>query len=87
MLSWTINNHPQEFILSLLGFRVRKNWTIVREEQQIGAQEILMLNIQSRRYGAVNVGEDYGEEMLRIKDRQDRETLLIKRRRISDRYI
>ena len=61
-----------------LGFKVMKKIEkIVREEQdRIGAQEILMPTIQSSdiwkesgRY------EDYGEEMLRIKDRQNREML------------
>jgi len=56
---------------------MKKIEKIVREEQnKIGAQEILMPTIQSSdiwkesgRY------EDYGEEMLRIKDRQNREML------------
>ena len=61
-----------------LGFKIMKKIEkIVREEQnKIGAQEILMPTIQSSdiwkesgRY------EDYGEEMLRIKDRQNREML------------
>ena len=61
-----------------LGFKVMKKIEqIVREEQdKIGVQEILMPTIQSSdiwkesgRY------EDYGEEMLRIKDRQNREML------------
>ena len=61
-----------------LGFKVMKKIEqVVRQEQnKIGAQEILMPTIQSSdiwkesgRY------EDYGEEMLRIKDRQDREML------------
>jgi prolyl-tRNA synthetase len=61
-----------------LGFKVMKKIeNVVREEQnKIGAQEILMPTIQSSdiwkesgRY------DDYGEEMLRIKDRQDREML------------
>tara|TARA_Y100001970_G_scaffold231016_1_gene287060 strand:+ start:320 stop:1636 length:1317 start_codon:yes stop_codon:yes gene_type:complete len=61
-----------------LGFKVMKKIEqIVREEQNlIGAQEMLMPTIQSSdlwkesgRY------EDYGEEMLRIKDRQGREML------------
>ncbi len=61
-----------------LGFKIMKKIEkIVREEQNIiGAQEMLMPTIQSAdiwkesgRY------EDYGEEMLRIKDRQDREML------------
>ena len=61
-----------------LGFKVMKKIEkIVREEQdKIGAQEILMPTIQSSdiwkesgRY------KDYGEEMLRIKDRQNREML------------
>ena len=61
-----------------LGFKVMKKIEqIVREEQNaIGAQEMLMPTIQSSdiwkesgRY------EDYGEEMLRIQDRQGREML------------
>jgi prolyl-tRNA synthetase len=61
-----------------LGFKVMKKIeSIVREEQnKIGAQEMLMPTIQSAdiwkesgRY------DDYGEEMLRIKDRQGREML------------
>jgi len=61
-----------------LGFKVMKKIeNIVREEQNnIGVQEILMPTVQSSdlwkesgRY------DDYGEEMLRIKDRQNREML------------
>ena len=61
-----------------LGFKVMKKIEkIVRQEQNyIGAQEMLMPTIQSAdiwkesgRY------DDYGEEMLRIKDRQGREML------------
>ena len=61
-----------------LGFKVMKKIeNIVREEQnKIGAQEMLMPTIQSAdiwkesgRY------DDYGQEMLRIKDRQGREML------------
>ena len=61
-----------------LGFRVLKRIEqIVREEQdRSGAIEVLMPTIQSadlwkksKRYG------DYGKEMLRIKDRHDREML------------
>ena len=61
-----------------LGFKIMKKIEqIVREEQNnIGAQEMLMPTIQSAdiwkesgRY------EDYGEEMLRIKDRQGSEML------------
>tara|TARA_Y100000591_G_scaffold285866_1_gene268404 strand:- start:2669 stop:3982 length:1314 start_codon:yes stop_codon:yes gene_type:complete len=61
-----------------LGFKVMKKIEqIVREEQNfIGAQEMLMPTIQSSdiwkesgRY------DDYGDEMLRIKDRQGREML------------
>ena len=61
-----------------LGLRVlKKVETIVREEQdRSGAQEILMPTIQpaelwreSGRY------DDYGKEMLRIRDRHDREML------------
>ena len=61
-----------------LGFKIMKKIEqIVREEQnKIGAQELLMPTIQSAdiwkesgRY------EDYGDEMLRIKDRQGKEML------------
>jgi len=61
-----------------LGFKVMKKIEqIVREEQnKIGAQELLMPTIQSAdiwkesgRY------DEYGEEMLRIKDRQGKEML------------
>ena len=61
-----------------LGFKIMKKIeSIVRHEQNnIGAQEMLMPTIQSAdiwkesgRY------EDYGDEMLRIKDRQGREML------------
>ena len=61
-----------------LGFKIMKKIEqIVREEQNnVGAQEMLMPTIQSAdiwkesgRY------DDYGEEMLRIKDRQGREML------------
>ena len=61
-----------------LGFKVMKKIEkIIREEQNnVGAQEMLMPTIQSAdiwkesgRY------EDYGEEMLRISDRQKREML------------
>src|SRR3712207_38572 len=61
-----------------LGFRVlKKIEQIVREEQDAaGAQELLMPTIQpaelwkeSGRY------DDYGKEMLRIRDRHEREML------------
>ena len=61
-----------------LGFKIMKKVeSIVREEQnKIGAQEMLMPTIQSadiwKESGRYN---DYGEEMLRIKDRQGREML------------
>ena len=61
-----------------LGWRVlQKVSRIVREEQDAaGAQEILMPTIQSaelwRESGRY---EDYGKEMLRIRDRHDREML------------
>lgn len=61
-----------------LGFRVMKKIEkIVREEQdRIGAQEILMPTIQSSKiWKESGRYEDYGEEMLRIKDRQNREML------------
>ncbi len=61
-----------------LGYKIMKKIEqIVREEQNnIGAQEMLMPTIQSaeiwKESGRYN---DYGEEMLRIKDRQGREML------------
>ncbi len=61
-----------------LGFKVMKKIeNIVREEQdKIGAQEILMPTIQSSEiWKESGRYEDYGEEMLRIKDRQAREML------------
>ena len=61
-----------------LGFKVMKKIEqIVREEQNlIGAQEMLMPTIQSSEiWKESGRYEDYGEEMLRIKDRQDREML------------
>ena len=61
-----------------LGFKVMKKIEkIVREEQNnIGAQEILMPTIQSSEiWKESGRYDDYGEEMLRIKDRQNREML------------
>jgi prolyl-tRNA synthetase len=61
-----------------LGFKVMKKIEqIVREEQnKIGAQEILMPTIQSSEiWKESGRYDDYGEEMLRIKDRQGREML------------
>jgi len=61
-----------------LGFKVMKKIEkIVREEQnKIGVQEILMPTIQSSEiWKESGRYQDYGEEMLRIKDRQDREML------------
>src|SRR5690349_11704766 len=61
-----------------LGLRVlRKVEQIVREEQDAaGAQEVLMPTIQSaelwRESGRY---DDYGKEMLRIRDRHEREML------------
>ncbi len=61
-----------------LGFKVMKKIEqIVRDEQdRVGVQEMLMPTIQSseiwKESGRYN---DYGEEMLRIKDRQNREML------------
>ena len=61
-----------------LGFKIMKKIEkIVKEEQNnIGAQEMLMPTIQSadiwRESGRY---DDYGEEMLRISDRQNREML------------
>ena len=61
-----------------IGFKVMKKIeNIVRQEQNnIGAQEMLMPTIQSadiwKESGRYN---DYGDEMLRIKDRQGREML------------
>ena len=61
-----------------LGFKVMKKIEqIVREEQdRIGVQEILMPTIQSSEiWKESGRYEDYGEEMLRIKDRQNRDML------------
>ena len=61
-----------------LGFKVMKKIEkIVREEQNnIGAQEILMPTIQSSEiWKESGRYDDYGDEMLRIKDRQGREML------------
>ncbi len=61
-----------------LGFKVMKKIEkIVREEQnRIGAQELLMPTIQSSEiWKESGRYDDYGEEMLRIKDRQNREML------------
>ncbi len=61
-----------------VGFKVMKKIeNIVRQEQdKIGAQEILMPTIQSSEiWKESGRYDDYGEEMLRIKDRQNREML------------
>jgi len=61
-----------------LGFKVMKKIEqIVREEQNnIGAQELLMPTIQSAEiWKESGRYDDYGEEMLRIKDRQGKEML------------
>jgi len=61
-----------------LGFKVMKKIEqIVREEQNfVGAQEMLMPTIQSAEiWKESGRYDDYGEEMLRIKDRQGREML------------
>ena len=61
-----------------IGFKVMKKIEkIVREEQnKIGAQEILMPTIQSSEiWKESGRYDDYGDEMLRIKDRQNREML------------
>ena len=61
-----------------LGFRVMKKIEqIVREEQNaIGAQEMLMPTIQpSEIWKESGRYDDYGDELLRIKDRQGREML------------
>ena len=61
-----------------LGFKVMKKIEqIVREDQNsIGAQEMLMPTIQSSEiWKESGRYDDYGEEMLRIKDRQGREML------------
>ncbi len=61
-----------------LGFKVMKKIEqIVREEQdKIGAQEILMPTIQSAEiWKESGRYKDYGQEMLRIRDRQERDML------------
>ncbi len=61
-----------------LGYKIMKKIEkIVREEQnRIGAQELLMPTIQSAEiWKESGRYDDYGEEMLRIKDRQGKEML------------
>ena len=61
-----------------LGFKIMKKIEqIVREEQnKIGAQELLMPTIQSAEiWKESGRYDDYGEEMLRVKDRQGKEML------------
>ena len=61
-----------------LGFKIMKKIEqIVREEQNaVGAQEMLMPTIQSSEiWKESGRYDDYGEEMLRIKDRQGRDML------------
>ena len=61
-----------------LGFKIMKKIeNIVREEQnKIGAQELLMPTIQSAEiWKESGRYDDYGDEMLRIKDRQGKEML------------
>tara|TARA_Y100000590_G_scaffold404473_1_gene492044 strand:+ start:71 stop:1399 length:1329 start_codon:yes stop_codon:yes gene_type:complete len=61
-----------------LGFKIMKKIEqIVREEQnKIGAQELLMPTIQSAEiWKESGRYDDYGDEMLRIKDRQGKELL------------
>ena len=61
-----------------LGFKIMKKIEqVVREEQnKIGAQELLMPTIQSAEiWKESGRYEEYGEEMLRIKDRQGKEML------------
>ena len=61
-----------------LGYKIMKKIEqIVREEQdEIGAQELLMPTIQSAEiWKESGRYDDYGEEMLRIKDRQGKEML------------
>jgi len=61
-----------------LGFKIMKKIeNIVREEQnKIGAQELLMPTIQSAEiWKESGRYDDYGDEMLRIKDRQGKELL------------
>tara|TARA_B100000700_G_scaffold275471_1_gene321319 strand:+ start:6810 stop:8132 length:1323 start_codon:yes stop_codon:yes gene_type:complete len=61
-----------------LGFKIMKKIEqIVREEQnKIGAQELLMPTIQSAEiWKESGRYKDYGEEMLRIKDRQGKDML------------
>merc|ERR1711964_510916 len=56
---------------------MKKIEQIVREEQnKIGAQELLMPTIQSAEiWKESGRYEEYGEEMLRMKDRQGKEML------------
>ena len=65
-------------MVAFRGFKIMKKIeNIVREEQNnIGAQELLMPTIQSSEiWKESGRYDDYGEEMLRIKDRQGRELL------------
>ena len=80
MLRVGMIKHSSAVIYSWLpiGFKVMKKIEqIVREEQdRVGVQEILMPTIQSSEiWKESGRYEDYGEEMLRIKDRQNREML------------
>ncbi len=61
-----------------LGFKVMKKIEkiVIEEQNAIGAQEMLMPTIQSANiWKESGRYDDYGEEMLRIKDRQGREML------------
>ena len=59
-----------------LGFKVMKKIEQIREQQDlIGAQEMFAGLFNHLRYGWKWRYDDYGEEMLRIKDRQGREML------------
>ena len=80
MLRAGMINHSSTGIDSWLplGFKIMKKIEqIVREEQnKIGAQELLMPTIQSAKiWKESGRYDDYGEEMLRIKDRQGKEML------------
>ena len=57
---------------------MKKIEQIVREEQnKIGAQELLMPTIQSAEiWKESGRYDDYGEEMLRIKDRQGKKCFM-----------
>ena len=59
-----------EFIHGYHLLVIKKLSKLLEEQNFIGAQEMLMPTIQSSKFGRSGRYDDYGEEMLRIKDRQ-----------------